>query len=238
MTKLFTLEGIGTIKLTKNSRFRNLRITVRPSQGINVSVPETISFKEAEKFVTDKMVWIKNSVEKMRRLSTNRTVFDLQTNFETREHRLKLMPHQKNTLQIIIKHNFIYVFYPQTADVKDERIQNYIRKAITEAWRIEAKTYLPARVKELAGKFGFSYRTISVKNAGTRWGSCSSVNNINLNVQLMRLPQQLCDYIILHELAHTVQKNHGKNFWALLDKVTGNARGLDKQLKKFNLKNW
>ena len=132
----------------------------------------------------------------------------------------------------------IYVFYPSWADVTDARIQSVIRKAVTEAWRIEAKSFLPGRVKELAGKFEFRYRNVMIKNAGTRWGSCSSVNNINLNVQLMRLPPHLTDYVILHELAHTVEKNHGKRFWALLEKITGNARGLDKQLKNYNLKVW
>ena len=50
----------------------------------------------------------------------------------------------------------------------------------------------------------------------------------------MRLPEHLCDYVILHELCHTIEKNHGKHFWTLLDKVSGNAKGLDKELKNYN----
>ncbi|MBN2610355.1 MAG: M48 family metallopeptidase [Bacteroidales bacterium] len=238
MIKTLNLEGIGDVKFTKNRRYRNLKITVRPSAGVNVLVPELISFSDAEKFVFEKQKWIRNSVEKMRRIADKRTIFDAGTGFQTREHRLSLVPHDKSTLGIIIKNRVIYVFYPAFADVKDERVQQCIRKAITEAWRIEAKVYLPQRVKELAVKFGFTYRSVAVKNAGTRWGSCSATNNINLNVQLMRLPSHLCDYIILHELTHTVEKNHGRNFWALLDKVTGNARTLDKELRKYCLKNW
>jgi predicted metal-dependent hydrolase len=61
------------------------------------------------------------------------------------------------------------------------------------------------------------------------------VNNINLSLHLMRLPEALCDYVILHELAHTVEKNHGPRFWALLDKISGDARGLDNQLKNFKI---
>ncbi|MFO7656633.1 MAG: SprT family zinc-dependent metalloprotease [Bacteroidales bacterium] len=238
MIKTLNLEGIGAVKLTKNLRYRNLKITVRPSSGVNVLVPGLISFNEAEKFVLEKQKWIRNSIEKMRRVADKRTIFDADTSFQTREHCLRLMPHNKNTLGIIIKNRMIYVFYPVFADIKDERVQQCIRKAVTEAWRIEAKALLPQRVRELADTFGFTYRSVAVKNAGTRWGSCSATNNINLNVQLMRLPGQLCDYVILHELAHTVEKNHGSNFWALLDKITGNAKALDKELRKYCLKNW
>jgi len=238
MTKIFALDGIGNIKLTKNSRYKNLKITVRPLQGVRVLIPPPVSFEEAEKFVHTKKEWIKRTIARIQHIEHNYTRFNENSTFQTREHRLRLLKHSKNTIQIIIKSRIIHVFYPDYADISDIRIQKSIRKAITEAWRIEAKTFLPVRVKELAAKFGFKYGTVNIKNAGTRWGSCSPVNNINLNVQLMRLPWHLTDYVILHELVHTVQKNHGKNFWALLEKVTGNARGLDRQLKKYNLNIW
>ena len=51
----------------------------------------------------------------------------------------------------------------------------------------------------------------------------------------MRLPQHLRDYVILHELAHTVEKNHGPKFWALLHKISGNAYGLDKEMKQYRI---
>ena len=54
----------------------------------------------------------------------------------------------------------------------------------------------------------------------------------------MRLPQHLTDYIILHELAHTVHKNHGRQYWQLLNKITGNAKGLDKEMNKYRLEIW
>jgi predicted metal-dependent hydrolase len=174
----------------------------------------------------------------MQHVEQNHTLFDESTIFSTREHRLRLLKHGKETIKIIIKNRIIYVFYPEFANIGDLRIQKSIRRAITEAWRIEAKKYLPGRVRELAVLHGFKYKSVYIKNAGTRWGSCSTVNNINLNVQLMRLPQNLADYVILHELVHTVQKNHGKDFWILLEKVTGNARNLDRQLKRYNLQVW
>jgi len=76
----------------------------------------------------------------------------------------------------------------------------------------------------------------SIRNQKTRWGSCSNLNNINLNINLVSLTQDLMDYVILHELLHTKIKNHSKKFWAQLDKyVGGKAKYLDKRLKKHRL---
>ena len=106
--------------------------------------------------------------------------------------------------------------------------------ASTRLARIEAKSVLIPRTHQLARAHGLSCNKVSVRNAKTRWGSCSSENNISLNIQLMRLPFELIDYVILHELAHTIHKNHGPNFWRLLDKISGDAKGLDYKLKAYH----
>jgi predicted metal-dependent hydrolase len=77
-----------------------------------------------------------------------------------------------------------------------------------------AKAALVAQLNNLAEKHGFSYNRVFIRNQKTRWGSCSSKNNINLNVNLVRLPGELADYVIIHELVHTRIKNHSKRFWA------------------------
>lgn len=238
MIREIFIDDIGNIKLRKSRRSRAVKISVRPFGNINVSIPQTVSFSEAEKFVVQRKEWIKASIEKFKKIENKQTIFERDSVFKTHEHFLKILPHTGNTIKIIIKNKVIYVFYPENAEVKDPRIQKAIRKAVLEAWRIEAKKYLPQRVKDMAEKHGFKFNNVTIKNAGTRWGSCSFKNNINLNIQLMRLPQNLCDYIILHELAHTVEKNHGKSFWDLLDKISGNAKMLDKELKNYSLNTW
>jgi predicted metal-dependent hydrolase len=99
----------------------------------------------------------------------------------------------------------------------------------------EARSLLIGRLDELAKKHGFTYNRVFIRNQKTRWGSCSNKNNINLNINLVRLPDALIDYTILHELVHTRIKNHGKRFWDQLDRVLDDAKKLDKRLSQYNL---
>ena len=86
----------------------------------------------------------------------------------------------------------------------------------------------------LAVKYGFSYNAVSLRNSRTRWGSCSNRKNISLSIYLQLLPTHLSDYVLLHELCHTVEMNHSATFWALMDKVTdGRARSLRRELRTY-----
>jgi hypothetical protein len=100
--------------------------------------------------------------------------------------------------------------------------------------RTSARKYLVNRLNHLAAKYGFKYNRVFIRNQKTRWGSCSGKNNINLNVNLVRLPDELIDYTILHELVHTRIKNHGQRFWHQLDRLLGDAKQLDKALNEYN----
>ena len=76
-----------------------------------------------------------------------------------------------------------------------------------------AKVYLRDRLAELAEIYRLKYNKVFIRNQKTRWGSCSAKNNINLNINIVRLSLKLQDYVILHELVHTYIKNHSYKFW-------------------------
>lgn len=101
--------------------------------------------------------------------------------------------------------------------------------------RVKAKKHLVQRLDELCKQNGFKYNKVYVKNQKTRWGSCSDKNNINLNVNLVRLPDHLIDYVILHEMVHTKIKNHSKLFWEELSKFVKDPKTLDKKLRQYTL---
>lgn len=88
-----------------------------------------------------------------------------------------------------------------------------------EQLRLAAKSVLPGRLSELASRYGFVYNRVTVKHNSSNWGSCSSKGNINLNLNIMRLPEVLQDYIMLHELCHLRHHDHGHAFHLLLEHV-------------------
>lgn len=88
-----------------------------------------------------------------------------------------------------------------------------------EKLRRQAKSELPPRLAELASRYGFVYNRVAIKHNSSNWGSCSSKSNINLNLNIVRLPKILQDYILLHELCHLRHHDHGHAFHLLLEHV-------------------
>ena len=101
-----------------------------------------------------------------------------------------------------------------------------------ETLRREAKRILPAMVERLAQQNGFRYGRVTIRATRSKWGCCTSKNNLSLSLFLMTLPTHLQEFVVLHELCHTVHHNHSAEFHALLDKVTGGReKELNRQLK-------
>ncbi len=107
-------------------------------------------------------------------------------------------------------------------------------KRAIEALRVEAKAKLPPMVARLAVEHGFHHGEVKVKATHSRWGSCTIRGDINLSLSVAALPDHLAEYIVLHELCHTVHRDHSPHFHALLDRVTGGrSKALNEELRKF-----
>lgn len=100
---------------------------------------------------------------------------------------------------------------------------------------MQAKEYLPMRLAQLAAIHGFCYRSVRIKHNVSNWGSCSNLGNINLNLNIMRLPPQLQDYVLLHELCHLRYMDHGPQFHALLESVCPDHRKLGRELREYRI---
>ena len=94
--------------------------------------------------------------------------------------------------------------------------------------------YLPRRLQYLADLGDFHYTKVRYGNAKGRWGSCSSQGVISLNVALMRLPKELIDYVLIHELSHTKHLNHSEAFWSLVETYYPDYKTARKELKSYS----
>ena len=116
-----------------------------------------------------------------------------------------------------------------------EKENKIISDASVDIDRTRAKRKLIRRLKYLAGKHGLTYNRVFIRNQKTRWGSCSHKNNISLNMKLVKLPGELMDYVILHELVHTRVKDHSNSFWAELNRLVGNGKGMALRLREYDI---
>lgn len=229
------MDEIGEVLLRKSRRAKRINISIKPFEGIVVSFPYCVSYKVAEEAARSKKDWINKNFPKIKDYEKKRIVYTEETKFNTRSHRLVIGKKNDGDISVTIRNGKIFVKYPEILFVESEEVQAAIRVGIDRALHKEAKDYLPAKVENLAQEFGFSYNEVYCKNLKSRWGSCSIRNNINLNIQLMRMPEELIDYVVLHELCHTVHKNHSKRFWNKLDSVIPNAKSIDRKLRDHSI---
>lgn len=237
MSKTIFIKEIGEISLVKSKRSKRMRILVNSLAEVKVSIPYTYRYKDAEQFIIEKRKWINRTVSKIKETVNKRTIFSDNSTFNTFSHIIKFKKNDSLNHQITltIEKEFAYITYPSNSIIESKEHQAAVRSMIDEVLRYEAKRYLPYRVKYFAEKYNLTYNKVTVRKAKTRWGSCSGKNNISLNIHLMLLPQHLSDYVILHELAHTIEKNHLASFWNFLDNLTdGKAKYLSNQLKKYS----
>jgi hypothetical protein len=95
----------------------------------------------------------------------------------------------------------------------------------------EARTFAYNKVGEFNKFYNFDYNKISIRNQRSRWGSCSVNRNLNYNFRIVLLPENLANYIIIHELCHLKEMNHSKRFWKLVEKMVPDYKEMRKKLK-------
>ena len=112
-----------------------------------------------------------------------------------------------------------------------EQIPLFTRDEIRELAK-KALVVIPEKVKKYAPLVGVTYGRITIRNQRSRWGSCSSKGNLNFNCLLMLFPEDVIDYVVIHELCHMIHKNHSKDYWALVKNIMPNYEQEHKYLRE------
>jgi len=203
-----TDEEFGAIVVRRSTRATQVRLRVAPDGTLRASMP-----LYAPLFLLRRLV--KSSRPQLRKMLEQASPVSEYTEGQQigKSHTL-VVRRDAARLEVKRAKQQIVVNLPAGKALVDTEVVRMIRDESIAALRLESKSYLPKRLSYLAKQHGYTYEKVRFSHASSRWGSCSSTGTISLNIALMKLPFELIDYVIIHELAHTVEMNHSTAFWA------------------------
>lgn len=228
LEKILEDKELGRLLIRANTRARRLTFRTR-EDAIYVTVPPGTTLTE-----------VRNAIEQLRprlraaRQKHIRPLIDLNYRIDTEFFKLSLVSGERERFLSRSELGEMQIICPPDADFADEGLQKWLRKVVEEALRRNAKIILPPRLYMLSQKHNLPYQSVKINSSNGRWGSCSARRSINLSYYLILLPKHLIDYVLLHELTHIREMNHGERFWALLDELTeGKAQILRNELRQY-----
>ena len=200
------------------SKRKTLSLQINSHAELIVRAPNQLSVKKIEQFIDEKSDWIdkKSNSISLKKPQKPHYAEGEKFLYLGEEYPLKISAIQAKGL------NFDGKMFSLHAGGKEEFLAWY--KASFK------KIALP-RLEYYAKNHQLSYNQVRLKTQKTLWGSCSGVNNINLNYLLIGAPISVIDYVIVHELCHSVHKNHSKNFWQLVFSIFPNYKASKRWLQ-------
>lgn len=203
-------EEFGAITVRRSARSRQVRLRVAPDGTLRASMPLYAPLFLLKRLIKSSRIQLRQMLvqaQPERQYHDGQQIGKSHTLLVQNGARLTVATHGQR----------IIVTLPNHKQLHDTDVIRLVRDASIKALRKEAKSYLPRRLSYLAEELGFHYTSVRFSHASSRWGSCSSQGTISLNIALMKLPFELIDYVLIHELAHTVEMNHSSHFWDLVE---------------------
>lgn len=220
-----------------SSRAKYMRLSLSLDKGLIVVIPESMNQFQAQQmipaFVKQQHSWITRSIKKLTEKKKLRSINEACA-----------LPEK---IQLTALEQVFIVDYINLPDASI--ILNYTDKqqlmirgqldnkkavfaCLQKYFKQYARSYLQQRLDELSEQLKIPYNRLTVRAQKTRWGSCSSKKNINLNYKLIFIDKSLLDYVLIHELLHIIHMNHSKAYWSDLALIMPDARTIDKQLNQ------
>jgi predicted metal-dependent hydrolase len=213
-----TDEEFGEITLRRSAKASSVRIRVAPDGRLRASLP-----LYAPAFLVKRL--LKTSRPQLRAILSEHQTSVFEHGMQIGKSHTLIVRETPAATPAAKRHDLqIIVSLPPQMNLAHPSVNRIARDAVIEALRIEAKSHLPKRLGYLAEKHNLPYEKIRFSHASGRWGSCSSNGTISLNIALMKLPFELIDYVLVHELCHTKQMNHSRDFWDLVANADPNYK--------------
>lgn len=221
-------KDFDRIILRTHKQARNVTMRIKPD-GLHVTVPPYSLSSKVLEVVEQYRQRLLEDWKKM-----GRKPIDLDFRIHTPCFRLWLEQGNLTCFSVRSTEEGVRIICPRDVDFARPEVQRLVRNAIIRAMKRSAQAYLPPLLSALSEQYRLPFKRVKITGSKGRWGSCSAAGSINLSCYLMLLPPHLMDYVLLHELAHTKEMNHGPRFWELLDSLTeGRAHALRAELRTF-----
>lgn len=233
-----SVDGVGVVVVKRFRSSRSMRIIIKQCPpSVTVSVPANSSPSLVEKFINDNLEWIKKSLNNVGAIDSKRGSIFIDNGYYTGRRVVKYVNCNVIRPLVEFQDHYLVVFIPADVMYTDKNVQQIAKAAVQKDLISLAEIFVPERVNQLAIKYNFSYKKAVVNTLVGKYGRCSRDGVIEISCWCMKLPEYLRDFIILHELSHTVYFNHGKEFHALMNSLTdGNEKKLRSELKKYNFR--
>ena len=203
------------------SRRKTIALIVQGDGSVVVRAPQRVTNRQIAEIVEEKAEWIRSRQEQVQarpKAEIHQFTSGEQFWYLGSACRLLVTQGRQNRLEYsgwAFKLTVIPPSHLHLADGKAEKERRALGQALFTAWyRQQARQVLEERVSVLAQEHGFSYRRVKITSARTRWGSCSGLGTLSFPWRLVMAPPAVIDYVVVHELVHTLVKGHGSDFWS------------------------
>lgn len=206
MSTITLLGKSYSYTITRKS-IMSMSIRIRSRRSFSVSAPRLTPMFFIERFIQDHSQWI---VKNSQKIAKKKSLKSLKTiKIVDKDYKIIIAKSKMDSVVIFKEEQIIYANSTALSNI-------HLKKLFDTRFRPFALSIISEELKKMSLEFGFSYNHISVKNTTSRFGSCSSRNNLNFNWQVIFLPYPIFRHILLHELSHTVHHNHSNKFWSHL----------------------
>ena len=207
-------------KIIKSKR-RTLSLSINENAELIVRAPNQISNKRIEEFIIEKSKWINKNKNLMQSRINEMNDSDSDYLFLGNIYPLIKVYENPNKID-----------FNGTEFITSIENQDKFKASLKSWYKIKFKEIAIPRLNYFSDKYNLKINQVRFKNQKTLWGSCSSKNNINLNYLLVMAPMIVIDYVIIHELVHTIHKNHSENFWNAVEAIMPDYKKAKEWLNK------
>lgn len=203
------------------SKRKTLSLTINENAELIIRAPKRLSIEKIQDFINEKENWINR-----KKILIENQIKDVTSNHN------KLL-YLGNLFPINVEQNASKeLFFTGEEFIANSIEPDSLSLSIKKWYKNKFKEIALPRVAYFANKHNLMVNQVRIKNQKTMWGSCSSKNNINLNYLLLMAPMGVIDYVIVHELVHTIHRNHSTDFWDSVESIMPEFQEHKRWLKK------